>query len=148
MWLCVAVCVCVITVAILVFVRLVCGLSCLTLLFFHLSTACVGYDIGNTAAYGQLKRMISALLIYLKRKPEVSTAHVDIFNVCLACLQIFTDFSRRLSKSIRSLLCVSCPSANEFSAKLVLLLARSNSNSPRSLEGSRRNFVSFKFDSG
>ena len=38
-------------------------------------------------------------------------------------------------------LCVSCPSANEFSAILFLLSARSSSNSPRSLEGFRRTLV-------
>ena len=38
-------------------------------------------------------------------------------------------------------LCVSCPSANEFSAILFLLLARSSSNSPRPLEGFRRTLV-------
>ena len=40
-----------------------------------------------------------------------------------------------------SLLCVSCPSANEFSAILFLLLARSISNSPRSLENFRQTML-------
>ena len=38
-------------------------------------------------------------------------------------------------------LCVSCPSANEFSANFFLLLVRSSSNSPQSLEGFRRTLV-------
>ena len=36
---------------------------------------------------------------------------------------------------------VSCPSANKFSAILCLLLVRSSSNSPRSLEGFRQTLV-------
>jgi len=39
------------------------------------------------------------------------------------------------------LLCVSCPGAIEFSAIFFLLLARSSSNSPRSLEAFRRTLV-------
>ena len=36
------------------------------------------------------------------------------------------------------LLCISCPSANEFSAISILLFARSNSNSPRTFQRLRR----------
>ena len=40
-----------------------------------------------------------------------------------------------------NVLCVSCPSATEFSAILFLLLARSSSNSPRSFQRFRRTLV-------
>ena len=41
--------------------------------------------------------------------------------------------------SLKNILCVSCPSATEFSAILFLLFARSSSNSPRSFQSFRRN---------
>ena len=53
------------------------------------------------------------------------------------CLQIYVINSLRN----QMLLCVSCPSATEFSAILFLLLARSSSNSPRSFQRFRRTLV-------
>ena len=45
------------------------------------------------------------------------------------------------NKSVHLVLCVSYPTATEFPAILFLLLARSNSNYPPSLEGFRRSLV-------
>jgi len=46
-----------------------------------------------------------------------------------------------LLKPEKKLLCVSCLSANDFLAILFWLLARSSSNSPRSLDGFRQTLV-------
>ena len=58
----------------------------------------------------------------------------------------FLLFSLALTTYITMVLCVwlscvLCPSANKFLAILILLLARSSSNSPRSWEGFRQTLV-------
>jgi len=70
-------------------------------------------------------------------KPEGNGAGVDDEVVC-GCDEILEDKQDVTSKKV---LCVSCPSANEFSAIFFLLFARSSSNSTRSFQCFRRTLV-------
>ena len=67
--------------------------------------------------------------------------HLQLTNHCKLrttfTFQYYYIFYKRNNR-INQLLCVSCPSATDFSATLFLLFARSSSNSPRSFQRFRR----------
>ena len=79
-------------------------------------------------------------LLYMQYSGVFDSVRVVWASVGLAHVHITQAvyFFNRIDKSRVELLCVSYPSAIEFSAILFLLFARSSSNSPRSFQRFRQ----------
>ena len=94
-----------------------------------LSLLCTFFSLTSCSQFGPLKHWDSSAS--------------RLFAKVFISLTLVDDSARYRSQqhTIVFLLCVSCPSANEFSAILFLLLARLSSKSPRSLAGFRRTLV-------